>query len=257
MSALPGLDAVRDGGPVEAGVASSGRAPLGPWMATALVVGSMIGSGVFLLPATLAPYGARGAEEGIGELVCASPFPSRPVCLFADPEGRRFQDAYFAQNPGYWTHGDVLEITARGTTRIHGRSDGVLNIRGIRIGPAEIYSALVGVEAIAESMAIEQLAPAVEQSALMMHASMMAARPALIYFRPAMLAVVEQVRALRKSGVAACYTMDAGPHVKVLVEPAAVERVRASLSELPGVLRVLASGPGPDARCLSDDEPRP
>ena len=32
--------------------------PLGLWMAIALVVGSMIGSGVFLLPATLAPYGA-------------------------------------------------------------------------------------------------------------------------------------------------------------------------------------------------------
>lgn len=32
--------------------------PIGPWGATALVVGSMIGSGVFLLPATLAPWGA-------------------------------------------------------------------------------------------------------------------------------------------------------------------------------------------------------
>ncbi|WP_243350968.1 amino acid permease [Stenotrophomonas acidaminiphila] len=32
--------------------------PLGFWSATALVVGSMIGSGTFLLPATLAPYGA-------------------------------------------------------------------------------------------------------------------------------------------------------------------------------------------------------
>ena len=31
--------------------------PLGPWSAIALVVGSMIGSGVFLLPASLAPYG--------------------------------------------------------------------------------------------------------------------------------------------------------------------------------------------------------
>jgi len=34
------------------------KKPLGLWMATALVVGSMIGSGVFLLPAALAPYGA-------------------------------------------------------------------------------------------------------------------------------------------------------------------------------------------------------
>ena len=32
--------------------------PLGPWMALALVVGSLIGSGIFLLPATLAPLGA-------------------------------------------------------------------------------------------------------------------------------------------------------------------------------------------------------
>jgi APA family basic amino acid/polyamine antiporter len=34
-----------------------GRRPLGFWMATALVVGNIIGSGVYLLPATLAPYG--------------------------------------------------------------------------------------------------------------------------------------------------------------------------------------------------------
>ena len=37
---------------------SDARRPLGIWSATALVIGSMIGSGVFLLPASLAPYGA-------------------------------------------------------------------------------------------------------------------------------------------------------------------------------------------------------
>jgi APA family basic amino acid/polyamine antiporter len=56
VSTLPGTSTVRDAGPVEA--ARVGRAPLGLWTAIALVVGSMIGSGVFLLPATLAPYGA-------------------------------------------------------------------------------------------------------------------------------------------------------------------------------------------------------
>lgn len=35
--------------------------PFGFWMATALVVGSMIGSGIFVLPAQLAPFGASGA----------------------------------------------------------------------------------------------------------------------------------------------------------------------------------------------------
>lgn len=96
----------------------------------------------------------------------------------------------------------------------------------------------------------ERLIPAVEQSALMMHASMLAARPALIYFRPATLAAIECVRMLRQKGTPACFTIDAGPHVKVLVEPDAVADVQQALAAVPGVLRVLVSGPGPDAGTL-------
>lgn len=96
----------------------------------------------------------------------------------------------------------------------------------------------------------ERLAPAVEQSALMMHASMLAARPALIYFRPATLAVIETVRALRRKGHAACFTIDAGPHVKVLVEASSLAAVKSALSGAEGVLRVLESAPGGDAVVL-------
>lgn len=101
----------------------------------------------------------------------------------------------------------------------------------------------------------DRLAPAVEQSALMMHASMLAAGPALIYFRPATLAVIELVRAERRKGVAACFTIDAGPHVKVLCEPAAAPALKSLLAGVPGVLRVLESGPGPDARLSSEELP--
>ena len=45
--------------------------PLGFWSATALVVGSMIGSGTFLLPATLAPYGAA-TLVGWGITLCGA-----------------------------------------------------------------------------------------------------------------------------------------------------------------------------------------
>jgi acetoacetyl-CoA synthetase len=100
------------------------------------------------------------AERDRGELVCARPFPSRPLGLFGDREGSRFHEAYFSQNEGVWTHGDYVELTERGTARILGRSDGVLNIRGVRIGPAEIYHVLQDVPEIAEAMAIEQSAPA-------------------------------------------------------------------------------------------------
>ena len=98
----------------------------------------------------------------------------------------------------------------------------------------------------------ERLAPAVEQSALMMHASMLAANPALIYFRPATLAVIEVVRAQRRRGVAACFTIDAGPHVKVLVESSAAAAMQRELSSIEGVLRVLESTPGPDAYVLDE-----
>ena len=44
--------------PAPAPASAPNKRPLGFWSATALVVGSMIGSGTFLLPAALAPYGA-------------------------------------------------------------------------------------------------------------------------------------------------------------------------------------------------------
>lgn len=91
------------------------------------------------------------------------------------------------------------------------------------------------------------LGPAVEHSALAMHASMMAARPALIYFAPATLRVMEHVRAFRKRGGRAYFTMDAGPHVKVLVEPQAAAELQSELSRLEGVTNVLRSAAGPDA----------
>jgi acetoacetyl-CoA synthetase len=91
----------------------------------------------------------------VGELVCRNPFPSRPLGFFGDDDDELFHDAYFAQNPGVWTHGDLIEFEDDGHARMHGRSDAVLNVRGARIGPAEIYSALRGVEEIEESMAVE------------------------------------------------------------------------------------------------------
>ena len=96
---------------------------------------------------------------GTGELICRSPFPSRPLGLFGDPGGTRFHDAYFSQYPGMWTHGDFLQLTDRGTARILGRSDGTLNVRGVRIGPAEIYQIVLGIPGVLEAMAVEQTAP--------------------------------------------------------------------------------------------------
>jgi acetoacetyl-CoA synthetase len=102
------------------------------------------------------PTETTPADSRVGELICRNPFPSRPLGLLGDADGSRFHDAYFAENEGVWTHGDLIEFDEDGQARIHGRSDGVLNIQGVRIGPAEIYQALREVPEIAEAMAVEQ-----------------------------------------------------------------------------------------------------
>lgn len=95
-----------------------------------------------------------------GELVCAQPFPSRPVHLVGDPDGARFHEAYFARNPGVWTHGDHVALYAEtGGARVLGRSDGVLNVRGVRIGPAEITELVHEWPEVSACMALEQRHP--------------------------------------------------------------------------------------------------
>jgi diphosphomevalonate decarboxylase len=94
---------------------------------------------------------------------------------------------------------------------------------------------------------LPRLGEAMEQSALMMHASMFAAEPGIVYFTPATLAAMQAVRDLRARGTAAYFTMDAGPHVKVLTGPPDADRVERELTQVPGVVRVIRCGIGPGA----------
>lgn len=94
---------------------------------------------------------------------------------------------------------------------------------------------------------LERIGPATTQSALMMHASMWAARPALSYWVPASVAVLECCAGLRGRGVLAFPTMDAGPNVKVLCSPDSAAAIGDELEALPGVERVIScnTGKGP------------
>ncbi|MDB4992678.1 MAG: Diphosphomevalonate decarboxylase [Myxococcaceae bacterium] len=92
----------------------------------------------------------------------------------------------------------------------------------------------------------EQVGTLAEASALAMHASAIAA--GVIYFEGATLAVLEAVRSLRSNGLPAWSTIDAGPHVKVLVHDADAARITEALAAVPGVLRVLYTRPGEGAR---------
>src|SRR3712207_6883720 len=61
---------------------------------------------------------------------------------------RRYREAYFDVFPGVWRHGDWITIGADGTCVITGRSDATLNRGGVRLGTAEFYSVVEGIDEV-------------------------------------------------------------------------------------------------------------
>lgn len=103
---------------------------------------------------------------------------------------------------------------------------------------------------------LEALGVAAEESAFAMHATSLAATPALIYWTGTTLDVLAEVRRLRAVGIGAFATIDAGPHVKVLCAPEDEIEVAKVLGAVPGVLRTIVTRPGPGARVFTAAEER-
>jgi acetoacetyl-CoA synthetase len=98
----------------------------------------------------------RPVRQEKGEMVCTMPFPSMPIGFWNDPDGRKYQAAYFERFPGVWTHGDYCELTRHDGVIIYGRSDAVLNPGGVRIGTSEIYRQVEQLPDVVESLVIGQ-----------------------------------------------------------------------------------------------------
>jgi acetyl-CoA synthetase len=89
--------------------------------------------------------------EGAGEgnLAIKSSWPSQIRSVYGDHQ--RMIDTYFSTYPGYYFTGDGARRDEDGYYWITGRVDDVLNVSGHRMGTAEIESALVLHDAIAEA----------------------------------------------------------------------------------------------------------
>jgi acetoacetyl-CoA synthetase len=96
----------------------------------------------------------RSLVDQTGELVITRPMPSMPVFLWNDPDFSRYRASYFDMYPGIWRHGDWIRLTRRGSAVIQGRSDSTLNRLGVRIGTAEVYSAIESLPEIRDSLVI-------------------------------------------------------------------------------------------------------
>ena len=90
--------------------------------------------------------------SGAGYLVIKSSWPAQIRSVYGDHQ--RMIDTYFKPYPGYYFTGDGASRDEDGYYRITGRVDDVLNISGHRMGTAEVESALVQHELIAEAAVV-------------------------------------------------------------------------------------------------------
>jgi len=92
-----------------------------------------------------------GEREG-GYLVIKKPWPSMLRTLWGDDE--RYKKAYWSEFPGVYFAGDGARRDEHGYYWIMGRVDDVINVSGHRLGTAEVESALVSHEAVAEAAVV-------------------------------------------------------------------------------------------------------
>ena len=87
-----------------------------------------------------------------GNLCIADSWPGQMRTVFRDHE--RFEQTYFSTYPGYYFTGDGCRRDEDGYYWITGRVDDVLNVSGHRLGTAEIESALVAHQSVAEAAVV-------------------------------------------------------------------------------------------------------
>jgi acetyl-CoA synthetase len=92
----------------------------------------------------------EGVAEGI--LVISGSWPGQSTTIYGDHQ--RFIDTYFKNYPGYYFTGDGARRDEDGYFWITGRVDDVINVSGHRMGTAEIESALVLHELVAEAAVV-------------------------------------------------------------------------------------------------------
>ena len=103
-------------------------------------------------PALIDEQGQEIEGPGKGNLVIKSSWPSQIRTVFGDHQ--RCIDTYYKTYKGYYFTGDGAERDADGFYRITGRVDDVLNVSGHRLGTAEIESALVLHQSVAEAAVV-------------------------------------------------------------------------------------------------------
>ncbi|WP_025857118.1 acetate--CoA ligase [Pseudomonas sp. CHM02] len=103
-------------------------------------------------PVLLDEHGQEFSGAGSGVLAIKASWPGQIRSVYGDPQ--RMIDTYFKPYPGYYFTGDGARRDEDGDYWITGRIDDVINVSGHRIGTAEVESALVLHDQVAEAAVV-------------------------------------------------------------------------------------------------------
>ncbi|RMG01343.1 MAG: acetate--CoA ligase [Nitrospirae bacterium] len=107
-----------------------------------------------VVPRVIKEDGSPAEVNEGGYLVIERPWPGMIRGTYGDPENKRVKEVYFERFPGRYFTGDGARVDEDGDFWLMGRIDDVLNVSGHRIGTAEVESALVSHEAVAEAAVV-------------------------------------------------------------------------------------------------------
>ncbi|KAI0071928.1 acetoacetate-CoA ligase [Panus rudis PR-1116 ss-1] len=126
------------------------------------------------------PSGRNIEDSGEpGELVCTRPHPSLPIYFWGDEGDKKLRSSYFETYPGIWRQGDfIVKNPKTQGFLILGRSDGVLNPSGVRMGSGEIYSVMEQFsEEIDDCLCVGQRRPEDKDERILLFVKMRPNRP--------------------------------------------------------------------------------
>lgn len=92
----------------------------------------------------------------------------------------------------------------------------------------------------------------IEDECFRLHMLCMTTTPNILYWRGITVEVFQKLLKLRESGVAAYFTVDAGPHVHVVCQGKDVVGVKQSLGELPGIKTIIECGIGEGTKIIGE-----
>ena len=96
--------------------------------------------------------GGKPVTRGGGYLTLTRPWPAMLRGIYGDPE--RYRQTYWSKFEGRYFAGDGAKLDAGGYLWLLGRVDDVMNVSGHRISTAEVESALVAHESVAEAAVV-------------------------------------------------------------------------------------------------------